>query len=78
MGRQVRPAGGCHVRELGRYDTSAETPSSRPGGTTCPPGRRAVPRPGQSLVRLDHEQDKARVRVYNADVDGYDDKESLR
>ena len=26
-------------------------------------------------MRPDHEQDEARVRVYNADVDGYDDKE---
>ena len=45
---------------------------------SCSPGRRAVPRPGQGLVRTDHEQDEARVRFHNVDVDGYDDKESLR
>ena len=28
-----------------------------------------------AIVCPDHEQDDARVRVYNADVDGYNDKE---
>ena len=42
---------------------------------SCPPGLRTVPRPGRGLARPDHEQDEVRVRVYNADVDGYDDNE---
>ena len=60
-------------RDAGPFRSGA--PASHALSSSCPPGRRTVPRPGRGLARQDHEQYQASVRVYNADVDGYGNKE---
>ena len=63
-------------RDAGPFRSGA--PASHALSSSCPPGRRTAPRPGRGLARQDHEQYQASVRVYNADVDGYDDNKERR